>query len=312
VARFAWLGAALAIALGALGAWYFTRELGVPDRPPIARIVAAPPSSARDDEIGELLRAAAADVEALRLTAPVGDNAFERYQRVLTMEPDNEDAARGLEVIVIRYVTLANTALSNGELDKAKQFLDSASGVLPGDKGIALARNMLAAAAASRQSEAAAAPAAAPAEAIAVPRRVAVLPFWGRQSAQAAAEGPDLSVELSEFVHNFLRGRTTLEMIYSYYRPGFDHAPVNEAGDLWSGDAVSKEPRMEALRGIGRELGADAVLVFGYEPKPGAGAEIQLYLVDVADGRIIRRTGDLAELADITRDGFSDWTGASD
>jgi hypothetical protein len=54
------------------------------------------------------------------------------------------------------------------------------------------------------------------------------------------------------------------------------------------------------------------VLVFGYEPKPGAGAEIQLYLVDVADGRIIRRTGDLAELADITRDGFSDWTGASD
>lgn len=312
VARFAWFGAALAIALGALGAWYFTRELGVPDRPPITRIVAAPPSSARDDEIGELLRSAAADVEALRLTAPLGDNAFERYQRVLTMEPDNEDAARGLEVIVIRYVTLANTALSNGELDKAEQFLDSASGVLPGDKGIALARNMLAAAAASRQSEAAAAPAAAPVEAVAAPRRVAVLPFWGRQSAQAAAEGPDLSVELSEFVHNFLRGRTTLEMIYSYYRPGFDHAPVNEAGDLWSGDAVSKEPRLEALREIGRELGADAVLVFGYEPKLGAGAAIQLYLVDVADGRMIRRAGDLAELADITRDGFSDWTGASE
>jgi serine/threonine protein kinase len=316
VARFAWLAGATAIAFGGLGAWYFTRELSVPERPPIARILVAPPSSARDDEIGELLRAAAADIEALRLTAPAADNAFERYQQVLSMEPQNEDAVRGLEVIVIRYVTLANTALSNGEIDKAERFLDSATGVLPDDKGIALARNMLAAAAASQQSVSAAAlvAAGAPAEptpAVVLPRRVAVLPFWGRQSAQAAAEGPDVTVELSEFVHNFLRGRSSLEMIYSYYQPGFDHAAVKEAGELWIGDAVSKEPRMEAIRELGRSLGADAVLVFGYEPKPGAGAEIQMYLLDVGDGRMIRRVGDLAKLAEITREGFDEWPGAS-
>jgi hypothetical protein len=316
VARFAWLAGATAIAFGGLGAWYFTRELSVPERPPIARILVAPPSSARDDEIGELLRAAAADIEALRLTAPAADNAFERYQQVLSMEPQNEDAVRGLEVIVIRYVTLANTALSNGEIDKAERFLDSATGVLPDDKGIALARNMLAAAAASQQSVSAAAlvAAGAPAEptpAVVPPRRVAVLPFWGRQSAQAAAEGPDVTVELSEFVHNFLRGRSSLEMIYSYYQPGFDHAAVKEAGELWIGDAVSKEPRMEAIRELGRSLGADAVLVFGYEPKPGAGAEIQMYLLDVGDGRMIRRVGDLAKLAEITREGFDEWPGAS-
>ena len=312
VTRYAWLGTGVVLALGGVGLWYFMQKLSVPDQPPITRIVVSPPSSVRDDEIGELLRAAAADVESLRLTAPTGNNAFERYQQVLIMEPDNENAVRGLEVIVIRYVTLANTALSNGELEKAKRYVDSASGVRPEDKGVALARTMLEAAAASRSSAAAPASATPPGSAVVAPRRVAVLPFWGRQSAQAAAEGADVSVELSEFVHNFLRSQASLQMIYSYYQPGFDHTSVNEAGDLWSGDAVSKEPRMGAIRDIGQTLGADAVLVYGYEPRPGAGAAIHVYLVGVSDGRMIRRQGDLAKLAEITRDSFDEWTGAGE
>ncbi len=307
VPRFAWLAAAAAIVVAGIGVWYLAKAPGAPERPPIARIVVSPPTSVRDDEIGELLRTAAADVDALRLTTPAGDNAFERYQKVLAVEPDNEDAVRGLEVIVIRYVTLANTALSNGELDKAKHYLDSAGGVLPEDKGVALARKMLKAAAASPRSVAGSAPAASVAPAVVAPRRVAVLPFWGRQSVSAAQEGADASVEISEFVHNFLRNRSTLDMIYSYYQPSFDHAPVNEAGDLWRGDAVSKAPRMGAIRELGRTLGADGVLVYGYEPKSGAGADIQVYLVDVADGRVIRRQGNLDALAEITRDSFENW-----
>ena len=187
---------------------------------------------------------AAAHVDALRLTTPAGDNAFQRYQEVLAIEPDNEDAVRGLEVIVSRYVTLANTASSNGELDKAERYLDSAAGVLPEDKGIALARTMLRAAAAPAPSVATPAPVEPVAREVAVPRRVAVLPFWGRQSASAAQAGADASVEISEFVHNFLRNRSSLDMIYSYYQSGFDHEPVNQAGDLWSGDAISKAPRI--------------------------------------------------------------------
>jgi len=308
VTRFAWLGAVAAIALVGIGVGYFTQDPAVPEQPPIARIVVLPPASARDDQIGELLRAAATDVEALRLTVPAGDNAFVRYQQVLSMEPDNEDAVRGLEVIVIRYVTLANTASSNGELDKAKQYLDSASGVLPEDKGIALARTMLEAAAAPRPPVEAAAPVASPGPAVVAPRRVAVLPFWGRQSALAAEEGADVNVEISEFVNDFLRVRSSLEMIYSYYQPGFDHAAVNDAGELWSGDAVSRVPRMDAIRALGRTLGADGVLMYGYQPRLGAGAKIQVYLVDVGDGRVIRREGDLASLLEITRESFEDWT----
>ena len=332
VSRYTWLISGVALALAAVSLWYFMQKLSVPEQPPITRTVVSPPNSARDDEIGELMRIAAADVDALRLTSPAGDNAYERYQQVLSREPDNENAMRGLEVIVMRYVTLANTALSNGELDKAKHYLDSAGGVLPEDKGVALARRMLTAAVASRSSTATPGPGAAPTpalgsppgsapgsaprpapgSALAAPRRVAVLPFWGRQTAQASAEGVDLSVELSEFVHNYVLGRGSLELIYSYYQPGFEHASVNAVGDLWVGGAVNKKPRTVAIREIGRELGADGVLLFGYEPKPGAGAEVHVYLMDVGDGRMIRRQGDLANLAKITRESFEEWTGAGE
>ena len=308
VPRFAWLAGAVTMVLAGVGVWYLAQPPGVPERPPIARIVVSAPTSARDDEIGELLRAAAADLDALRLTTPAGDNAFQRYQKVLAVEPDNEDAVRGLEVIVSRYVTLANTALIDGELDKAEHYLDSAGGVLPEDKGVALARTMLKAAVASPPSVAGPAPAAPAAAAVVAPRRVAVLPFWGRQSASVAQEGVDASVEISEFVHNFLRNRSSLDMIYSYYQPGFDHAPVNQVGDLWSGDAINKAPRMGAIRELGRTLGADGVLLYGYQPGAGAGAEVQVYLVDVADGRVIRRQGGLGALAEITRGSFEDWT----
>ncbi len=84
---------------------------------------------------------------------------------------------------------------------------------------------------------------------------------------------------------------------------------MNGAGELWAGDAVNKKPRMGALREIGQQLGADGVLVFGYEPKSGAGAEVHLYLVGVGDGRVISHQGDVAKLAEITRESFDEWTG---
>ena len=118
-----------------------------------------------------------------------------------------------------------------------------------------------------------------------------------------------MSVELSEFVHDFLRNRSSLDLVYSYYESGFDHAPVDDVGELWTGDAVSRVPRMGLLRDLGRTLGADAVLLFGYESLTGGSAAIQLYLVDVESGRIIRREGDLAELAALTRESFEELVG---
>jgi hypothetical protein len=87
----------------------------------------------RADMIGELLNRARLDVAALRLTRPAGDNAYERYQEVLALDPENPDALEGLQAIVERYHGLVEEALARGALDAAERHLESARSV---DSGI--------------------------------------------------------------------------------------------------------------------------------------------------------------------------------
>ena len=47
-----------------------------------------------------------------RLMTPIDDNAHQRFQRVLAMDPGNAIALDGLNRIVIRYVELSAEALS--------------------------------------------------------------------------------------------------------------------------------------------------------------------------------------------------------
>jgi hypothetical protein len=89
------------------------------------------PDDLRQAEIAELLGAAEIDMAELRLTRPPGNNAFERFQRVLELEPHNPAAREGLIVITERYHGLAGEALDRGALDRAQRHLDSARLVDP-------------------------------------------------------------------------------------------------------------------------------------------------------------------------------------
>ena len=97
-----------------------------------AEPVAAPlhqgpsPEELRQREIDELIHAAEIDMAELRLTRPGGRNAFERFQRVLELEPNNQTAHKGLVAITERYHRLAEGALDRNDLDKAQRHLDSA------------------------------------------------------------------------------------------------------------------------------------------------------------------------------------------
>lgn len=99
-----------------------------PDFTEMAPEPRSPPIPWRD-EIDVLLEAAHADLENLRLTRPAGENAFERFQRVLELDPENEPARRGLEEIVSRYHGLVEEALQRGDLDRAQRHIDSARSV---------------------------------------------------------------------------------------------------------------------------------------------------------------------------------------
>ncbi|MEM7467695.1 MAG: serine/threonine-protein kinase, partial [Pseudomonadota bacterium] len=68
--------------------------------------------------ISELLTAADKDLAAVRLASPRNRNAYDRYKKVLELDPDNEQAKAGIRAVADKYAELANTALSNREADK--------------------------------------------------------------------------------------------------------------------------------------------------------------------------------------------------
>lgn len=74
-----------------------------------------------------LLGGAAEDLAALRLTTPAGNNAYEKYQQVLALEPENTAARRGIEAIASRYVQLAYAAMDKDKREQAAGYLDKAA-----------------------------------------------------------------------------------------------------------------------------------------------------------------------------------------
>jgi len=93
-----------------------------------------------------LLAQAEADMAALRLTLPPGDNAAEKYRQVLELEPGHAAAQQGLDRIVLEYLRMMYTALADNDLPRAGDYLDRAAGVNPAHPDLPAAREKLAAA----------------------------------------------------------------------------------------------------------------------------------------------------------------------
>ena len=74
-------------------------------------------------EVSRLLAAAGADVKARRLTSPAGNNAWDRYQQVLDLEPTNPDAIKGMERVIESYRELFDGAVEQEDFDKATGYL---------------------------------------------------------------------------------------------------------------------------------------------------------------------------------------------
>ena len=80
------------------------------------------PESARR-EIQQLLREAGKAFANDHLTTPVDDNAWYRYLRVLTLDPDNPSALQGINDIVEKYLSWAIQDIEAGYLHKAHNYL---------------------------------------------------------------------------------------------------------------------------------------------------------------------------------------------
>lgn len=82
-------------------------------------------------QINGLIASADRHLEELRLTIPQGQNALEVYQLVLSLDPDNWHAQRGIERIGDKYQSLAENMEQKGNSDKALEFLQLGRNVLP-------------------------------------------------------------------------------------------------------------------------------------------------------------------------------------
>ena len=96
--------------------------------PPVNEEIEQPASkepalSAEEAEVARLLAAAEADLKARRLTSPVGNNAWERYQAVLKLDSGNPEAVKGMERVIGSYMELFGAALEQEEFEQADTYL---------------------------------------------------------------------------------------------------------------------------------------------------------------------------------------------
>lgn len=77
----------------------------------------------RRTKIARLLKQAAADLKANRLATPSAGNALSRYKEVLNVDPENDEAARGIVNIAARYIDLARSAITNREFGSARDYI---------------------------------------------------------------------------------------------------------------------------------------------------------------------------------------------
>ena len=84
-----------------------------------------------EKEVSLLLAHAQDLVAKLALTTPEGDNAYETYQLVRSLQPDNRAALDGIEQIGVKYAELANLAAEKGNFRRANHYVAKARYLLP-------------------------------------------------------------------------------------------------------------------------------------------------------------------------------------
>ena len=110
---------------------------------PAEPLAVANPALTLSARVEDLLGRAAVDFEAARLTLPAGNNAYEKYRDVLTLDPTNEAARQGIAHIARRYLDLAHRDLDAGRLQSADTFLRRAEALNPGQAEAIAARETL-------------------------------------------------------------------------------------------------------------------------------------------------------------------------
>ncbi len=87
-------------------------------------------------EIKKLLILAEEQLSRMQLRAPIGNNAYETYQQVLKIDPNNDEAKRGIVRIGDKYQELAKKYATSGSLQMSLSFIKIGLEVVPDHSGL--------------------------------------------------------------------------------------------------------------------------------------------------------------------------------
>ncbi|MEZ5583757.1 MAG: hypothetical protein R3F37_14310 [Candidatus Competibacteraceae bacterium] len=90
----------------------------------------------RQQEIAQLLEQAQSQLDDSKLDAPSGDNAYESYQAVLQLDPDNQQAQQGLATIADRYQQRAEQQSQQGDFQASLDSINKGLQIAPDHEGL--------------------------------------------------------------------------------------------------------------------------------------------------------------------------------
>ena len=99
--------------------------------------------SPEQKEIDQLKEKALAAIKRSRFTTPENDNALSYYQKILTIDPENEIAATGIKSLAGRYTLMANEALKDSDVEKAENYVATISAISPEHPSLSLLSNRI-------------------------------------------------------------------------------------------------------------------------------------------------------------------------
>ena len=115
------------VAVAAVGAGVAWQQGLIGNKPePVVQQASAPAVDGVAVKIGQLLDEGQAAFNAGNYFTPAGDNAYQKYQAVLALDENNQDAQDGLRSISDLYVANARTAAGNGQTAQAANDLEQA------------------------------------------------------------------------------------------------------------------------------------------------------------------------------------------
>lgn len=129
---------------------------------------------------------------------------------------------------------------------------------------------------------------------------VALLPpaFFAVTSPSNAQE----ELEIYGAIRRFIQSKASLKVSFDY--AGRHRVASSATDSVWQGSVVKKKPDGPKMRALGEELEVD-VLVLAWIKRMWARTEIDLYVYDVANGRMYEGTGHLGDARQLVESMFA-------